>query len=1455
MEKFKLPPKSILILLFLTTIALKSFGTIYYVSTVNGDDTYAGTNAAPFATIQKAVTTSLSGDEIVVMDGTYYVESPITINSKNLNIHSVNGKYATTIYADNYTDAFLLNNSSGTINGFFISSFANGIVLTNNSSPLIENNYIEPDSDGIVLSNNSAPTIKYNIIDVYYNGINGINYKDNSDVNLTIQNNTITGWYNTGIIYKGLTGTIENNIIYGFNYTFDNANTLMTGFKYNDLYDYWNVTHADISTLQSQHNLVDIGPNFFDTYYYSIYTNSPCYNAGDPALKDSDGTVSDIGAVPFNGKPCNASVISTSVSGNTFNFSPKLSGQGTYNWTIIDNGYYNYIDSTTCSYTFTNKGRQKVSLEVHLPNGIYCNLDTSVFIAGDCQATFTETFNKLTNTVNVDGSTATNVTSMTWDFGDYYGSATTTKASYQYNYFGVYNITQTITASDGCTDWKTYKLVIPDTSCETYFNYNLMDSLQESFQGYSYVTTDTVKSWSWNFGDGSSQASGQNIVHKYNAPGSYNVTLTTKGTYCKSTTTYPLYLQYTCVEPVFSYTNNGTLYSFTVTNPQPGTVYSWYFDDYSNDTTGIKVSHNFENDYSYNVWVTSYDSASDCYNYAYQSIQIGNVGCWADFSSSNDSGNHITFYNYSSIGNYYWDFGDGKNSRLANPNHSYTTSGVYNVCVTVSDSTGCTHTQCYEISAGQVECKANFSYSINSDTAKFKDLSTGTAGVTDFYWDFGDWNGSYEENPTNVYSDPDVYTVYFSMYNETTGCYDETEKDIKVGNASSLTYADFSWYADTSNTVHFSNASSSNITNYYWTFGDGTYKSTKNPSHTYSIGQYNACLTVYSTTDGSSNSKCEAITVGQAVCTAVASYSYLIDTTTVKFTNKSTGDFDTYYWDWGDGGTSSANNPTHTYKNAGFYLVSLAIRSSKTGCADYYANFLQVGQGNCLAQFSYYVDTTNFNVTFKNTSKVTNGLYYWYFDDGGYSTKASPTHKFSEGMHFVSLTVSDGSGLCMDYTEQQVQVGQITCSADFSYYIEISTDSAYCKNKALGKSTQFYWSFGDGGSSEQANPVHKFKYPGYYTIGLNTFDISNSNWCMDYNEQNVLIGSSGIGCKADFAYQVNNTTNTVTFNDNSLGSIKKYLWDFGDGSVPVSSKNTSHKYSGGAGYYDVCLSVVNENNIPNMKCKWVKVTNSGCQSKFIYTVNQATKTVSFYDKSIGNPNSWKWDFGNKTTSTKSANISAQYNSNNFYLVSLQIANDSSCTNKSYQLINIGMPDTISAKFGADAKDYSKKADGYPVDFTGAGVGDHARLRWSFGDSTIDSTSNTPTHIYEIAGTYYVCLTYYDPIAKDSAMECDSVPTTGAINAINTVSTFADFNVYPNPVTDKLVISYNLGGNSLAEVSIYDMIGQKVANISSMSFNTGQKQITYDASALAAGSYIVQLKTSTGLVRKQLIIKK
>lgn len=320
---------------------------------------------------------------------------------------------------------------------------------------------------------------------------------------------------------------------------------------------------------------------------------------------------------------------------------------------------------------------------------------------------------------------------------------------------------------------------------------------------------------------------------------------------------------------------------------------------------------------------------------------------------------------------WYWDFGDGIYSKHAKTaTHTFTAPGTYTVTLTVTNDAGSsTVSKTNYITVSSISKASEPSETPEKPTATFTaDVTTGyaplgvqftsetTGDPTSYYWIFepetsADWNSHHPVTAVHTFKNPGVYTVSLVVTNSA-GSYKVTEPNyITALDPSTPTPTQkptSSFTADITDgkaplTVTFTDTSTGGVpTSWYWDFGDGTNSAdTKTAIHTFTNpGTYTVTLTATNNAGSDTVSKTDYITVSEAleapganfystqVQQAIASGESLSVPSTVSFTDCSTGSPASWFWDFGDGETSTAQNPTHTYVKAGSYTVKLTVSNS-----------------------------------------------------------------------------------------------------------------------------------------------------------------------------------------------------------------------------------------------------------------------------------------------------------------------------------------------------------------------------------------------------------------------------------------------------------------------------------------------------------------------------------------------
>ncbi len=206
---------------------------------------------------------------------------------------------------------------------------------------------------------------------------------------------------------------------------------------------------------------------------------------------------------------------------------------------------------------------------------------------------------------------------------------------------------------------------------------------------------------------------------------------------------------------------------------------------------------------------------------------------------------------------------------------------------------------------------------------------SGGASPYTYAWTFGDGSGASSASATHAYATAGSYTVNLWV-NDSTGGSQHSTLSITVNAAPTATATASAASVDVGQTVTFTGASTGGTSPvaFAWDFGDGSHSGAQSPTHAYAAaGTFTITLTVTDAV-GVSATQTKTVTVAALpVATASASTNAPTAGDTVTFTGSSTGGVSPigYAWNFGDGATSTDQNPTHAYATPGTYTVTLKV--------------------------------------------------------------------------------------------------------------------------------------------------------------------------------------------------------------------------------------------------------------------------------------------------------------------------------------------------------------------------------------------------------------------------------------------------------------------------------------------------------------------------------------------------
>lgn len=301
-------------------------------------------------------------------------------------------------------------------------------------------------------------------------------------------------------------------------------------------------------------------------------------------------------------------------------------------------------------------------------------------------------------------------------------------------------------------------------------------------------------------------------------------------------------------------------------------------------------------------------------------------------------------------------------------------------------------------------------------------------------------------------------------------------------------------------TVSFTNESE-NADYYLWDFGDGTKSGTENPTHTYAeAGDYTVSLTATGNEESASVAKEVSVNADDPgdptdPVPPVASFTFNANDLSVSFANSSQHD-DNSSWNFGDGNSSSDENPSHTYASAGSYQVTLEVTNADG--SDSVTETVTVEAPDPdpvppVASFSYSV--SDLSVSFSNNSQNASSNT-WDFGDGNTSSDTNPNHTYgSAGTYTVTLEVANADG-----SDSEVQSVTVTASDPGP----VGPDEIPSDRTDLG---------GAGWNSDLPNvPSGIIVFTGYSNSSqhANTFINSYANSYNNYTFVNCALGSNAL---------------------------------------------------------------------------------------------------------------------------------------------------------------------------------------------------------------------------------------------------------------------------------------------------------------------------------------------------------
>jgi len=832
-----------------------------------------------------------------------------------------------------------------------------------------------------------------------------------------------------------------------------------------------------------------------------------------------------------------------------------------------------------------------------------------------------------------------NVNQYIWDFGDGTGSFATNERSISYYYprSSLWQVKLTVVDSTFRKDSST-KWVISPLNARPKCDFKIISIVNDGISldaSASYDVDGFISLFRWNFNSGNLSensdiysSSSPITQYSYLKGGYYNISLEvmdnsrSNSTVCSKT----VFVNHAPI-PSFVYSINDHKVQLDGSGSQDPdgsiTRCQWTFEQDGLVETSVNTfaSHYYVLSGYYNISLNVTDNLGN-YTVLTQTILI-DIPPRAQFDivSNYEDGLVLTAGrswtdNNSHIVTSIWDWGDGTKQRRDNIHlnitHNYTLGSYYNVSLTVIDNYGKNNTYSQIIFVNAVPKVKFQALHLINDTIRLRSESMDLDGeITNLVWTMGDgkkYEFTKEEEFVHTYELGGTYNICLTVTDNLNAMNSSCEAYF----ANRAPTASFQVIENLNDYVIMKDNGSQdfdgNLTEFIWNWGDTSLPENTGTSklavHNYTWGGfYNVSLTVVDNLRAI-DTQYQTIRVNTPPISLFEVVSSV--NTSISLTSSPSQDIDgmimKYIWDFGDGKNLTTNAASefikHTYKYGGFYIITLTVVDNMNDTHSF-AKMIFVDTPP-LAEFEVIgvldhdwvvVSAKPFIPKFTNTRDVDGQVIslIWNFGDNtGNITNSTHTTQFHQYIHggnyTITLYAQDNNAIYSQKVERTVFVNRppipqfVISNFEEGAVITLDGSSSYDSD---GSISIYCWKMGDAteeSCSNNATFQYSYSRSGAYSISLHVIDNLGSKSLIPYNET-VTVNQQPM---AFFQIAEPLPGRILTFESSQNDSIDfdgyivKFIWDFGDGSMAVSttlnSSKVTHQYKE-SGFYNVTLTV------------------------------------------------------------------------------------------------------------------------------------------------------------------------------------------------------------------------------------------------------------------------------------------
>ena len=900
-------------------------------------------------------------------------------------------------------------------------------------------------------------------------------------------------------------------------------------------------------------------------------------------------------------------------------------------------------------------------------------------------------------------------------------------------------------------------------------------------------------SWNWDFGDGTSGA-GPEVSKVWDSEGLFTVTLfvsNAAGDQAQQTHEFTVVAVDVLRVPTanFSFGSEtievGDEIVFTSTSTGDPDTLIWDFGD-GTTAAGEQVAHQFTEPGVYPVTLTASNAAGPNTSTALITVVEGVQPPEAKigrFPGVVEVGQSVTLNSEStnSPTAISWGFDDGDTALGTTVRHAWDAPGTYRIRLSVSNSAGADEDFADIVVEPRVNPPvARFGEStleiVQGETISFSDLSLNSP--TSLSWEFGDGSTAQGANVAHSWDDPGTYTVTLTATNGAGS--DSASKTVTViplpPNPPTAAFTIPNATVPVNSVVNFTDTSTGDPTSWAWTFGDGTSSTAQNPPHGFATpGTYTVTLTA--TNAGGSTSISKQIVV---VDPPIASFTQAADELDVVFTDTTTNSPTSWEWDFGDGTSSTAQNPSKTYPTAGTYIVTL-IATNDAGSSAPFTTTIDVVKRPVAA---FTVTTGGLTAQFDNDSFDNPTNSTWDFGDGTTSSSPNPTHTFAaSGTYTVTLTASNSAG--SDSTSQDVTVALAPPVANFT--CNVIGGGVACDGSSSTSATLYSWS-APGSIAQNGvttdSPSFTYAATGSYDI---TLTVENSEGLTDSATQTVSVVVPEPPTITNLSV-LTNIDGVVELTASASNSPDSWTWTAPGGSISGGTSSTPTITYTADGPVTVTATATNAvgTSAPESIDFTIDLSSPPVLNAITETSNSGGVIGLAANVSNG-PVDYAWSAPVGTlSSTTNATPTLTVTANGTYTVNLTITNpDGSDTgSQTFTVTDIVAPLTIASVNQTEAPAGS-------VALSTTDTGNPTGWSWNVGGSNEgSSTSPTPTFTFGANGNYSGSVT----ISKAGTAPVTELFTV-VVSGLPGPPPVASFTFSPDNAAAPAAVTFNSAGST------------------------------------------------------------